>query len=569
MFIVYYRNDANAGKIIRPTPFVSINYNSTRNKEKITGGDYSITLNGILLSNAGSPQNNHNPENILSIGANYVNNPAGNYDRPAKEVIDFNNKAYSIFQKQQALRALFAHDGQKMEFSSIRNDEPMLYFYPSVESISFEEGTYVDFCRYTINLLAPIIFDNDDNPLDLSISLNSSSGIISDYSDTWSLEVDDSFGKTNTGMDNSTKLSIVPKFYRITRNVSANGKTVYLDDNRYEGWEQARNFIKKEILKENSQPVTNTHSQFPASAIHFGSGVFNIPIANYSAFNHIRSENIDKTAGSYSLSDSWILAPSGTHFAIENYEMSTSKSQESSIQSISITGTVKGLSPNNAEQFANKNKYNNAINKFNEISANADFGINSSIFKRASKMILPIHTNAIIPFLNHIPTSLNVTIDEFNGEIKYDVSYDTRPLNFFNGVASENIVINDTYPGDVYSIIPVINNLTGPIFQYIGGRTEYQRSVNIDLVVYRENIHYNRGTSSGIITPQLIKESYVYSKPSMNPNFKDILRDIVLQCSPSGEPGIRKYFVNPISESWDPRTGNYSLQISWIYELNK
>jgi hypothetical protein len=553
MFIVYYRNNLNAGKIIRPTPFVSINYSASRNKEKVTGGEYSITLNGILLANAGSPQSNDSPDSILSIGPNYENNPRGDYTRPNKQIINFSNRAHSIFLKQQAIRALFAHDGQRMEFSSIRNDEPMIHFYPSVESISFEEGTYVDLCRYTINLTAPMLFDNDENILDLSANLSSH---IEDYADSWSIEIDDSFGKTPTSMDSADVLSIVPRVYRITRSASATGKTVYLEGERYEAWEQARKFVKTEILQEQEVgPPTNNIGQFPgvSGSNVFGSKFLDIP-SSYGAFNHIRSENIDKTAGSYSLSDSWILS---SETAIENYEMSTSKSQQSTVHSISINGTVKGLSPNTADQFANKNKYNSALAKFALISNNNSFDVNSSVYKRASKMIEG--TSSINSFLNYIPASLSLTIDEFNGEIKYDVTYDTRPLNLFEFATSENVNITDTYPGDIYSLVPVLNRLTGPIFQYFGGRTEYQRSLNIDITVDRSKIHYNR------LFP---KESYIYSKPSMSPLFQTTLQNIVLACSPSFEPNIRKYFVNPLSESWDPNTGQYSLQISWVYELN-
>jgi hypothetical protein len=38
--------------------------------------------------------------------------------------------------------------------------------------------------------------------------------------------------------------------------------------------------------------------------------------------------------------------------------------------------------------------------------------------------------------------------------------------------------------------------------------------------------------------------------------------------SPAREPGIRKYFVSPPQETWDPKEGRYSLSITWTYELN-
>lgn len=571
MFIVYYKNDLNDGKIIRPTPFVSISYNATRNKEKTFGGTYSITLNGILLANAGSPINGNNSasnviDNVQSIGPNYVNNPQGNYTRVAKQIIDFEDRANSIFFKQQAIRALFAHDGQRMEFSSIRNDTPMLVFYPEVESISFEEGTYTDFCRYTINLITPMLFDNAGNALDFNSfwgyerERNLSNQVlryhIEDYSDTWSIEVDDSTGRTPNSIPPNNPAGyayVIPRNYRVTRNISATGKTVYKYDKRYEAWEQARGFIKTEILKEQTggdvdPTVSSQIGYFPGylQDSTFGSGLLEIP-SNFTAYNHVRSENIDKTGGVYSLSDTWILC---SEPAMESYDISVSSSSESPIISVSINGSIKGLSQNNADQYINNNKYINALSKYNTITG--DFGINSTIYKRARNI-----TSVV---LNTVPANFSMTRNELVGEINYNITYDNRPTTFFTGVSQESISITDTYPGDVYSIIPIINSTTGPIFQYIGGRTEYRRDLTIDLTVSRNNIGSNKMNA---------KFSYIYRKPSYNTNINQTLTSIINTCSPANEPLIRKYFLNPTSESWDPKTGRYSIQISWTYELSK
>jgi hypothetical protein len=559
MFIVYYKNDRNDGKIIRPTPFISIGYNAVRNKEKTLGADYSITLNGILITNAGSPlSSNENAsdiiDNIQSIGPNYENNPEGNYTRVSKEIINSSDRSNSIFLKQQALRALFAHDGQRMEFSSIRNDQPMLVFYPTLDSISFEEGTYTDFCRYTINLTAPLFFDNNDNVLELNSTNNGTRNLfqnlnyhVEDYSDTWSIEVDDSTGRTPNSIPPGVNISnVIPRNYRVTRNVSATGKTIYKNDQRYEAWEQARGFIKTEILRESTTSPTSQIGYFPGylESNTFGSGLLNIP-NNFGAYNHIRSENVDKTAGSYSISDTWLLSPES---AIESYEISVSSSNESPVVSVSMNGLIKGLSPNTADQFNNNLKYINAFQKFQTITGNGNFGINSTIYKRARNI-----TSVV---LNTVPANFSMTKNELIGEINYNITYDNRPTTFFNGVSQENITITDTYPGDVYAIIPTINSTTGPIFQYIGGRTEYRRDLNIELTVSRSNIGAGKMTS---------KDSYIYRKPSHG----NTLIQIINTCSPAREPFIRKYFLNPTSESWDPKTGRYSVQISWTYELSK
>jgi len=47
------------------------------------------------------------------------------------------------------------------------------------------------------------------------------------------------------------------------------------------------------------------------------------------------------------------------------------------------------------------------------------------------------------------------------------------------------------------------------------------------------------------------------------------LHELIIEMSPANEYGIRKYFISPPSESWNPKEGQYSLNISWTYELDQ
>ena len=195
-------------------------------------------------------------------------------------------------------------------------------------------------------------------------------------------------------------------------------------------------------------------------------------------------------------------------------------------------------------------KHDNAIKKYNQITNSGLFGITSDIFKRAN--------NQVAVQLNSQPISTSLGVNESVGEINYSLQFNNRPTNIISGVLSENISVNDTYPGDVFAVIPVLGRATGPVLQYIGGRTEYTRDVTIDLLVDYTDVPYGTGRD-----PLLLK------KPSIVEPTATQLADLLKALSPQSEPGVRKCFISPPSESWSPKDGAYNFNISFTYELDK
>ena len=96
------------------------------------------------------------------------------------------------------------------------------------------------------------------------------------------------------------------------------------------------------------------------------------------------------------------------------------------------------------------------------------------------------------------------------------------------------------------------------MLQYIGGRTEYKRDVNIEIKLDYTDLGYNNDRASFMLT-----------KPSVNEPIRSQLNALINDISPASEPGIRKYFLNPPSENWSPKEGVYGLSLSWVYELDR
>jgi hypothetical protein len=575
---VRYLNDSAQECTIRPTPLVSIasQINKTSNGDFV-GVTYNITLTGTILEDQGFPLARDTNGNVFDYHSGApmgtLKGPYDSFDtsvghadygRPDQQKVPWNYKLDAIFFKQKVLRELFGTDGQRLEISPVHNDEPAIICYPRVSAIEFAEGTYFQRAEYTITLVADTLLnkdleiDLDGNPRhDIHAGLNmeteevfaASGAFLENFSETWSLEADDGAGETQIGGE------VLPRTYRISHTMNAVGKPHYAPNSagdviKYDAWEQARDFVQQRLI----QPDNNVLS-YPNVMNQLGSGTMNL-VASYRGFNHVRTEEVGVTDGSYSVTENWVLASGTSH---ETYSMSMSSDLSNPFISVTIDGSIKGLSecaPSGEEYGGNTptlpgtTAYDNALSKYQEVTKSGQFGLTSAIYKRAN--------NAVAVALNSQPNSISLGTNEFTGDITYNLQFDNRPTNIISGVLSETINVNDTYPGDVFAMIPVIGRETGPILQYIGGRTEYKRDLSIELVLDYTDVGYGGN-----------RNSLILHKPSLVEPMKTQIKNLIQEISPAKEPGIRKYFIDPPSESWSPKEGRYNFSISWTYELDK
>jgi hypothetical protein len=153
------------------------------------------------------------------------------------------------------------------------------------------------------------------------------------------------------------------------------------------------------------------------------------------------------------------------------------------------------------------------------------------------------------------------------GEITYNVAYDNRPYNYFTNTVSETINITDTYPGDIFTIIPVIGRPTGPVLQAAFGRTEYKRDIQIELILDYTDIATNLDLRDTSATNR--RNNLLLRKPSINTVLQQELKNLISDISPANEPGIRKYYLSAPTETWNPKDGRYTLNLTWTYELSE
>ena len=617
---VRYQNDPAQECTIRPTPLISITSNVLKNGAGETYGvTYAITLTGTLLPDEGSPYaldststqggsfdapypfrdadsfggDNPAPTHVGPYSAFDSNRSHTGIKRPPQQIVPMEDSATAIMSKQRALRALFAQDGQRVEITDIREDLPAIICYPRVTNISFSEGTYVLRSDFNITLEADILLHPEadgvradlDGTLipvgsgegqgafgtsvdrktiagaenDLVVAL--SGAFIQNYSESWNIEVDDSRGEV---IDEVNEI-IAPRSYRISHSINATGKTHFMHREgdtplKIPAWESARKFVTNRLGREATNSYPNQFTNI--NGVEFiGSGTLDL-IDKYGGYNLVRSENIDEAAGSYSVTENWFLS-SGV--AYENYTVNVSTSTSSPFVTVSMDGNVTGLSTFSPSGFINggsdetsildptasgASAYDNALHKYNEIALSGYFGVGSQIYKRANNMVAVT--------LNSQPNSVTIGANKFAGTLSYQLQFDNRPTNIISGVVSENLEINDTYPGDVFATIPVIGRKTGPVLQYLGGRTEHRRDVSLSLVMDYTRIPYGSG-----------RNPLMLQKPSIVEPTAGQIAKLLSEVSPKNEPNVRKCFISPPSESWNPKAGTYSFNISFTYELDK
>ena len=587
---IRYQNDSSQECTIRPTPLISISTNILKNGAgEAYGVTYSITLTGTLLPNEGTPYATDNTGLNAGVGGGpfpffgtpttatahvgppvaFDNNISHVSSRPPTQLVPMDHHATALISKQRALRALFAQDGQRLEITDLSEDQPAVICFPRLTNIDFSEGPYVLRSDYTINLEADILFHRDDAALNVDqegtfiphasgefaslldtpvagiteedLVVEMSGAFIADFSEDWSIEVDEN-GETYTDANGVTQIR--PKSYRISHSLNATGKKHYMmkeneSVEKIPAWESARKFVTQRLHKD------AVPSGYPNIYGQISSGVINL-MDDYGGFNCVRTENVSESAGTFSVTENWFLA-SGTAF--ENYNINLSTSNSAPFVSVNIDGNIKGLStitpsgemyggiglggpvggfpqslapaPPPATPTTAQTPYQNAVRKYNTISNSGLFGVGSDIYRRANNMVAVQ--------LNSQPLSVSIGSNEYTGELSYSLAFDNRPTNIISGAIVETLQVSDTYPGDVFAIVPVIGRATGPILQNIGGRTEYKRDVSLNLVMDYTKIPYGSGRN-----PLILK------KPSVVEPTATQIADLLREVSPNSEPGVRK-----------------------------
>ncbi len=498
-----------AKKII-PAPLVRVekNYDRTGSRQKI-GSRFTLTVSGTLITCKGSP----NSAGEFWTASGY---PDEAFQTDVEERSPENSMQF-LQRKMQALRHLFARDGQSFEVQPLDGTAP-LRCYPTVQGIVFNEGIWYDRVDYTITLEADEIYgfdtefskDTEDSETnqDFFKDAEGNNLYLSDVNESWAIET------LEEGEDENN-----PYTYRLTHQIGATGKKAYDGDGLVdEPWVQARKWVVPRLGVD-------------AAYVNATPG---IELSGMSAFNHIKQENIDETAGTYSVTENWILAKTN---AREDFTVSITTSTESPYTNVRIEGEVIGLETRNAfGTTITESKWTAALARYTSLTG-------GTILTRAQSY------SGIT--LNITALSNSVGKNPITGRISYSFEYDNRPSNCISGAISERITIQDNNAADVFALIPVIGRAAGPVLQNMGTITETRRTISIEVLVTPPTQCYN--TALGVA--QVMAAAPTTAVDVIIAAFRENLTS-----------SYNQVFKERDDPSWEPKTGRYSRNVTWVFQ---
>lgn len=566
-----------------PAPLVSFNKQVYNNIGRPGfGSDYSVSLQGTLVPTLGNPyysgdatpvefMKNSDDSNGIFRNRGVDNGTVESHDQTESNLLD------TTIRKQEKIRSLFSNPivsgvSQPIKIS-IRgwNDSDYggsgLAFNAFVDDVSFDpDGRGVQPGGYNVNMRMSNFLEsanlnefddytNEHSPVYQISSLTENFDIQEDGQKTINFSTDSSYGAEWT----SKTFQSVNKVYSVTRSITAVGSPVYDSGGAYVSglapWQQASGFVY-EYLGLGTGYLPDLKSDLKQ---YLGS--------EYSIANTVYQESIDQEAGTYSLNETYI-AYSGEYPVIETVSINQDIS-ENETNSMTIQGNIQGL--NTLDGFSiSGNAYSNADGYWQTIST----GIPPEPYFYARGVIADgdwLHPKAL---------SRSVGRDFGAGTISYTYNFDDRPPNLVPGSVSESIQISDTYPGEIFSVTPVIGR-SQPVLQYLNSRSEYKRNLSITVVMGSQdpssswslsqvdgNGLLSDGTAGAPSRRDVLQGLFLTKKPSISNTSE--LNEIYQAANPVNDPNIvvssGKCFHSPPNENWDARTRNYSYSIEWTYE---
>jgi hypothetical protein len=548
-----------------PAPLVTFNKSNYNNVGRPGfGSDYTLSLQGTFIQTHGNP---YYASGVAALSTDsWTSTPT--VESTEVTAIDSNDLLDATIKKQEKIRSLFTNPVISGVAKPIKitvkgwdtdYDGSGLSFQAFVDEVSFDsEGRWANPGTYSVSLRTSSFLSSANSGEFSSYSDETSSRYkISTLSESFDISEDGqktlSFASSG---DSAYLLDNVHKVYTVNRSVAIVGSPVYDESGNYVSglapWQQASGYLY-EYLGLGSGQLPDTKSK-----------IVSLLGSSYNIANTVYQEAIDREAGSYTLTETY-LAYNASSPVIETITISEDVT-ESERRSFNVQGNIQGLNTIGGFETSG-NRYANANSYWDSVSS----GVTPDAYFYAQALI------GSSGWVHPKPTSHNVSRDFAAGSVGYSYTFDDRPPNIIPGSISETITVNDTYPGEIFSVTPVIGR-NQPVIQYLNSRSEHKRSLSINVVMGAQSNNWTHNSSftgdvntSGTLTTgaQAKLQTWLISqKPSVV--YTGEFNNIYQAVNPVNDPNFTvpngKCFHSTPTESWDAKSRTYTYNIEWTYE---
>lgn len=329
------------------------------------------------------------------------------------------------------------------------------------------------------------------------------------------------------------------RVYTLTHTLSATGTKKFTNtassgvDTDGAAWRQASQWVKTRLL---STPATiasdlmgnaDTDTFDPLEMDKDGTAGMGYDLSSFGAYNHIRQVQSDISAGSYSVTETWLISNASVN-ARHDLEVTVEGGEESPEIIVTVNGTVQGLDTNSSTTGTSA-KYTNAQTALSTILANTYLIANDTYGDSG-------HTGT----LRNVVLSETLGHNKVAGVITFSRIYDDTSIDVTGAIRQDLTVNYNNVDGTqkVVAILGVLSRAAGPVIQDMNTTRERSVNVSLDLTMDKSNRT---------------------AKPSAAEDSSNQIWTLVSAYEPVGG------YLADKTENWNPRTGSYNLSVSWVF----
>lgn len=310
--------------------------------------------------------------------------------------------------------------------------------------------------------------------------------------------------------------------FQVSHTVSAQGYNCCISGVLNYGWMQARDWVENRL-------------GYTSGIMADVSGVFKFNPTAFTAYNHSRIVNLNKSNGEYSVQEGWLLlGNSGMPGCTEDFTVSVETDNSSRFATVNVQGTLNGLETRNAFGQVTTSKFE---------SANYHWATLEPLLYNRAKCLSSLSCD-----LRNTPIRKSILSSPTAGSITYNYTFDSRPQLVTNSI-SEQITITDSLPSEQIAQIPVLGRRAGPILYRTNSINALEKRASISILMNAPSNCFSGATSALQLCNQMTPPTGAVAS---------------LLCCIESTMSAYTFYRTSDQQNWSPIDGQYQRDVTWL-----